>query len=102
MAKHTPVLLRLMSLLGETGVSEEYVNKEGKQDIYGYLAPNGAIVVNPVPHVVDTLLHELIHKLHPDYSEHAVRSLVGKIMKQATDEDLCAIYDMYKKKVDAV
>lgn len=97
--KHTPIMLRLMTLLGETEVSEGYVNKEAKRDIYGYLAPNGTIVVNPVPHIVDTLLHELLHKLHPTYTEQAVRSLVGKLMKQASDEDLCAIYDMYLNKV---
>ena len=96
--RHTPILLKLMSLLGETKVSEKYISKEGKRDIYGYLMTDGSIVVNPVPHIVDTLLHELLHKMHSDYSEQAVRSLVGKLMKQATDADLQAIYDMYKKK----
>ena len=96
--RHTPVLIRLMSLLGETKVSEQYISKESKRDIYGHLMTDGSIVVNPVPHVVDTLLHELLHKMHPGYSEQAVRSLVGKLMKQATDADLQAIYDMYTKK----
>ena len=96
----TPLLIELMSHLGKTAIIEEYILKEGKNDIYGYLNSAGAIVINPVPHIVDTLLHELLHKTHPEYSEHAVRSLVGKLMKHASDADLQAIYAAYQERIN--
>lgn len=96
---NTPLLIRLMSLLGETEVREEYIAKEKGRDIYGYLAVTGQVVVNPAPHIVDTLLHELLHKLHPEHSERAVRSIVGKLMVRMSDEELQAVYEMYLQKV---
>lgn len=94
--------MHLISVLGNTNITEEYVGRENKTDIYGYLAPSGAIVINPVPHIVDTLLHELLHKLHPEYSERAVRSVVGRLMKHMTDEEMLAIYEIYKRNTDAL
>ena len=102
----TPLLIKLMSLLGETNISEQYIEKDGRTakqsgvDVYGYWDEGtNSLVVNPVPHIVDTLIHELLHKLHPDYSEQTVRSMTGKLMKQLSDAELQAIYDMYKKRL---
>lgn len=98
--QHTPLLIKLLSLLGETDITEEYVKREGGRDIYGFVAPNGSITINPVPHIVDTLLHELMHKLHPEYSEKAVRSVVGKLTKHMTSEDMEAVYEMYLRRLN--
>ena len=97
----TPLLIKVMSLLGETNISEQYIMKERGRDIYGTWTENtNSLIVNPVPHIVDTLIHELLHKLHPDYSEQTIRSLTGKLMKHMTDNELQAIYDMYMKRLD--
>ena len=97
---HTPVLIKVMSLLGETNISEQYITKDpGGVDVYGtWNEDTNTLIINPVPHIVDTLIHELLHKLHPEYSEQAVRSQTGKLMKQLTDAELQAIYDMYLKR----
>ena len=53
-----------------------------------------------MPHVVDSVIHELLHATYPLYSERAVRSMTGKLMKQLSDEELQAIYSEYRRKVD--
>lgn len=100
----TPLLIKVMSLLGETNISERQLAREkGNVDVYGtWDQATNNLVINPVPHVVDTLIHELLHKLHPEYSEQTVCSLTGKLMKHMTDNELQAIYSMYLKRIDAI
>lgn len=102
MPARTPLLIRLMSRLGEVEVKEEYIPREKGCDIHGMWEPDGIIKINPVPHIVDTILHELVHELHPTYSEQAVRSIVGKLTKHMTEAETLAVYEAYKRKLEEI
>lgn len=99
--KKTPLLLKVMSRLGSMEFQEEWLprGKDGT-DTYALWQPNGTITVNVIPHVVDSVIHECLHELYPEYSEQAIRSLTGKLRRMLTEQDEQAIYDEYRHKVD--
>jgi hypothetical protein len=55
------------------------------------------ITVNPAPNVVDTLIHELLHRRFPTWSEERVRRETWRVMKQMTPEDVAVWYRKYKR-----
>lgn len=93
------MLLTLMSRLGEVEVRSEYLTKVGSANVSGYTYSDGSIAVNEVPEVVDTVIHELLHSVHPDYSEITVRRLTRRLMHQMTDAEVIAFYTAYRRKV---
>ncbi len=100
MIKRSPILLSLMTRLGELDFEECWLPSEQHRYILGYWHPEGRIQVNPMPHVVETIIHELCHETYPTYSERAIASLTGKLFKQLTDAEVQAIYAAYRRNVD--
>lgn len=99
--KHAALLLTLLARFREVQFREHYLSDEKGARIVGQCDyEKGIITVNPVDHVVDTLIHELIHLVHPEYSERAVASMTGKVMKELTERELLAIYREYRLKVE--
>lgn len=95
------LVLTLLARFREVSFRERYIpDREGAQILGEYDDDKGEITINPVPHTVDTLIHELIHLVYPNYSERAVLSLTGKVMKQLSEADLLAIYKEYRRKVE--
>src|SRR3990167_6698860 len=95
--RRSPLLLQLMARLGDVEIKEGYIPRDGGRDIYGLWTNDGTIIINPIPHTVDSVLHELLHELKPDYNERAVRSVVGKLMKQLSEKEVQAIYLEYRR-----
>ena len=96
-SKRSPLLLRLMARLGELEFQEAFIPSEHGRYVYGLT--DGIITVNPIPHIVDTVIHEVLHEFFPRRSEHTILSLTGKLMRQLTDADLQAIYAEYQRKI---
>ena len=88
-----------MARLGELEFQETFLPREQGCPIYGRTDYDGTIYVNPIPHIVDTVIHEVLHEFFPAYQEHAILSLTGKLMRQLADEDLKAIYAEYRRKL---
>jgi hypothetical protein len=55
------------------------------------------ITVNPAPNVVDTLIHELLHRRFPRWSENRVRLETWRVMRQMSDADVQAWYRKYRR-----
>lgn len=89
-----------MTRLGELNFEEKMLPTENGRYVFGCTNYDGTIHINPVPHIVDTIIHECLHEQFPNYSEHAICSLTGKLMRQLGDKDLQAIYAEYRRKVD--
>jgi hypothetical protein len=99
--RHSPLVMKLLARFRDVDFREAYLPDEDDSPVYGEIDYNTmTITINPVPHVVDTLIHELIHMVYPKYSERAVCSLTGKVMKELTESELKAIYEEYKRKVE--
>lgn len=58
---------------------------------------NGEVTVNPSVSVVDTLVHELLHRRFPKWSEDRVRAETWRVMKSFSAADVRAWYQKYKR-----
>lgn len=101
MASRKGLLLQLMSRLGELKFEEKYLPRHAGRDTEGMWCSDGVVTVNPIPHIVDTVIHETLHEMFPKYSERAIRSLTGKLMKRLSEDEVQAIYKEYRRKVEA-
>lgn len=88
-----------MTRLGELSFEEGWLPTEDGRITEAMWYPEGRIRINPIPHIVDSIVHECLHELFPKYSERAICSLTGKLMKQISAEELQTIYDEYKERV---
>ena len=59
----------------------------------------GAITIDPKVAIVSTLLHELIHRAHPNWSEARVRRAEKKALSLLSQKDLLTWYRRYKRAV---
>ena len=55
------------------------------------------ITVNPSPSVVDTLVHELLHRRFPTWSEDRVRCETWRVMKSLSPADVRLWYRKYQR-----
>jgi hypothetical protein len=60
---------------------------------------NGSITVDPKVSIVSVLLHELIHRKHPDWSETRVRRAEKNAMRQLSQQDVQVWYRRYRRAV---
>ena len=60
---------------------------------------NGAITIDPKVAIVSTLLHELIHRKYPNWSEARVRKAETSALKQLSQHDIQTWYRRYKRAV---
>jgi hypothetical protein len=98
MPKRDPLLLRLVARIGDADFTEAYIPRESGRDVYGLWMPDGSITVNPIPHTVDTIIHELLHDLKPAWSERYVRSVTTRLLKSISEDELQTIYGEYRKR----
>lgn len=60
---------------------------------------NGAIAVDPKVLIVSTLLHELIHRRYPTWSERRVRYWEKRALQHLSQHDLQVWYRRYRRAV---
>lgn len=60
---------------------------------------NGAITIDPKVAIVSTLLHELIHRKHPHWSERRVLRAEIRALKQLSQKDIQIWYQRYRRAV---
>lgn len=58
---------------------------------------SGAVVVNPQPHTVAVLLHELIHRRYPRWGEARVERETQRIVGRMSDADVAIWYRDYQR-----
>lgn len=102
--KHAPkpqkLLLEVMAKLGEVRVKERFIPGDVKGEIvYGQCHPNGVIEINPVPALVDTVIHECLHALHPEWTESSVKRMTTRLFHRLTEEEMQTIYKVYKRRL---
>lgn len=65
-------------------------------------AQGTTIVVNPAHDIVDTLIHEVLHRLRPDWPEATVRLWTTRLRKELSEEEVRAIWAEYRKRAKRV
>lgn len=94
--KRDPLMVRVWAELGAGRITEAFI-RDGKAFTDGYCI-GGHITVNPVHQTVDTVIHELLHRLNPEWSEAYVRRTTSYLRNRMTDEETVAFYDEYCKR----
>ena len=86
-----------MAALGATPITETYIHGDPGERVDG-LAERGRVWINPIHQTVDTVLHELLHIMHPAWTEEYVRNRVTYLMNRLTPEETQTIYAAYQAK----
>lgn len=58
---------------------------------------NGAVYIDPRPAILDTLIHELLHRHRPWWSETAVRRHTASLMKRFGEDELRRWWRAYRR-----
>lgn len=84
----------ILLALGELRIIEAYI-QDPKDYIHG-VTDGSTVVVNPVPQIIDTLIHEVLHCIRPKWDEATVRRQTSRLMNRLSDQDLQELYEVYK------
>jgi len=100
MARHTVAALKTLIAdeLAKGLIYEGQIIGSPDQFVEGVCHVNGQITVNPSVNVVDTLIHELLHRRFPQWSEVFVRLETARVMRQMSDKDIALTYSKYKRR----
>lgn len=82
-------------------VFQAEIHSEGEVIEGLYEPSSGAVYVDPVPNVVDTLLHELLHRRYPRWGERRVSDTAHRLVTAMSDEERRVWYRRYKKAAKA-
>lgn len=58
---------------------------------------SGAVYVDPVPNLVDTLIHELLHRRYPRWGEARVSRTAHALVSAMSDQERRAWYRAYQR-----
>ena len=99
MRNREALLTRILLEVGSSTFKEAYIYLNAKVSLAGLCSPSGVITINPIPDVCNTLIHEILHRLYPRWSETSVRRRTTQLLKQMTHKDLEVLYAEYQKRV---
>lgn len=71
---------------------------DDRYHIDGFLhRASGDITINPKVSVVDTVIHELLHRRYPKWTERKVKQETARIMGHLTPAEIDAWYRRYRR-----
>jgi hypothetical protein len=62
-----------------------------------YEPSSGNVYVDPVPNLVDTLIHELLHRRYPRWGEKRVSDTAHRLTMAMSDDERRAWYRAYQR-----
>lgn len=96
MKKERPALLvQVLMEIGSGRIDERWI--ANKDTFVSGLCDGRTVTVNPAVDVVDTLLHEALHRMRPEWSEAYVRNRTTWLMRRMDDSQIQALYESYQK-----
>lgn len=97
-ARRDPLMVAVWAEVGAGRIREDYIC-DPHHFVDGETQHTGHITINPAPAVVDTIVHEILHRLRPAWSERYVRRTTSYLMRRMTDEEIQALYEEYQRRV---
>lgn len=95
-----PLMVRVWAELGAGRITEDVQLRSAvKGERLHGLQEGRHVWVNPAYATVDTTIHELLHRMHPQWSESYVRRTTTYLLRRMTDEEISAFYDEYQRRV---
>lgn len=96
-ARDFAMIGRVWAELGAGRITEAFI-KDGACVTDGYFSGTGHITINPAHQTVDTLIHEILHRLYPQWPEPYVRRTTTYLRRRMSDEEVQAMYDEFNKR----
>jgi hypothetical protein len=91
------IWLRVVTeLVDAAPITEAYL--KSKDTYVDGMCEGGSITINPAHNVVDTLIHELLHRIYPERSERSIRRTTTVLRKHISDEEVQWFYDEYQRR----
>lgn len=94
--ERTSLMVRVCAELGKGRVSERYIAAGSKVTVYG-ICEGRDVTINAAASVVDTVIHELLHRMFPKWSENYVRNRTSWLKNQMSDAEVQAFYECYQR-----
>ena len=93
--KRDPLLIELIAAIGAGRILFGPIHNK-KQYVYGFCdeGNDNAIRINPACHIVDTVLHECLHRMRPTWKERSVLRKTKQLMGQLDDAEIDRLYDV--------
>tara|TARA_R100001086_G_scaffold70468_1_gene33680 strand:+ start:618 stop:965 length:348 start_codon:yes stop_codon:yes gene_type:complete len=89
--------LSLWAELGAAPITEAFLSSDDTY-VEGLCDIDGSVTVNPAHNTVDTVIHELLHRMYPERSERSVRRTTSMLRKTLSDNEVQLFYEEYKRR----
>lgn len=96
-AKFDALMTALREELARGRVYQAEIQSDGELVEGLYEPGSGNVYVDPAPNVVDTLLHELLHRRFPRWGEKRVSLTAHQLVSAMSDEERRGWYRAYKR-----
>lgn len=88
------LLVRVLTEIGKGRITEGFIHD--KHEFVEGITDGHWITVNPAISVCDTLIHEVLHRLEPEWSENYVRRTTTFLLRRMSNEQVAQLYEEYK------
>lgn len=101
----SPLLLDVVAWIAGRGrITEGWLSAgpSSKVWVYGLAMPREQpthVMVNPVPSTLDTVIHEVLHALHPTWTERGVLRKTKALMRQMNDAEIQKLWEIYQDRL---
>lgn len=90
------LLVRVLTEVGSGHIREAWL---ADRSVFVHGETTGRVItINPAVGIVDTLIHETLHRLEPSWSERYVRNRTSWLMRRMSDEQIQALHDEFTKR----
>lgn len=98
-------MVEVLAALGTVPIRSGWLEDEDDPEsmtIFGVCEPTGntsTVRINEAAHIVDTIIHEILHHLRPAWTETTVRRFSTRLYRQLQNDEVQRIYDIYLGRV---
>lgn len=96
-AKFDAMMVELRAEFANGKVFQAEIQSDGELVEGLYEPSSGAVYIDPVPNVVDTLIHELLHRRYPRWGERRVSVTAHQLVSAMSDEERRLWYRAYQR-----
>ena len=92
-ARDFALIGRVWAEVGAGRITEAYIVDAETMGTDGYYNGSGRITINPAHQVVDTVIHECLHRAFPHWTERYVRRTTTQLRNKMNDHEIRAMYE---------
>jgi hypothetical protein len=96
-ARDMALIGRVFAEVGSGRITQAFI-KDGRNLTDGFYNGNGHIYINEDHQTADTVIHEVLHRMHPQWTENYVRRTTSYLRRRMSDEEIIALVGEYRKR----